>query len=157
MDLTGRPTLKNFHFAEAIYTAVEQLDLLGAVDRKDEHLSLTPLGKKMASFPLEPSFAKVRAVPFPPLNPVLCCQKSLTTSPCDLLQTILLSPEFSCTEEVLTIVSLLSVDSVLYNPPARREEAHTVRRKFISSEGDHMTLLNIYRAFKNVGGNKVKI
>ncbi|XP_023688879.1 ATP-dependent RNA helicase DHX33 [Paramormyrops kingsleyae] len=125
------PDVLNFDFmskpsSEAIYTAVEQLDLLGAVDRKDEHISLTPLGKKMASFPLEPSYAK----------------------------TILLSPDFSCTEEVLTIVSLLSVDSVLYNPPARREEVHTVRRKFISSEGDHMTLLNIYRAFKNVGGNK---
>lgn len=71
-------------------------------------------------------------------------------------QTILLSPEFSCAEEVLCIVSLLSVDSVLYNPPARREEVLAVRKKFTSSEGDHMTLLNIYRAFKKVSGNKVR-
>lgn len=71
-------------------------------------------------------------------------------------QTILLSPEFSCSEEVLCIVSLLSVDSVLYNPPARREEVQAVRKKFTSSEGDHMTLLNIYRAFKKVSGNKVR-
>lgn len=70
-------------------------------------------------------------------------------------QTILISPDFSCTEEILTIVSLLSVDSVLYNPPARRDEVLAVRKKFISSEGDHMTLLNIYRAFKKVSGNKV--
>ncbi|KAG9328770.1 hypothetical protein JZ751_010758 [Albula glossodonta] len=111
---------------KAISTAIEQLDLLGAIERKDDQVTLTPLGKKMASFPLEPRFAK----------------------------TILLSPDFSCTEEVLTIVSILSVDSVLYNPPARREEVQAVRRKFISSEGDHMTLLNIYRAFKNVSGNK---
>lgn len=73
---------------------------------------------------------------------------------CDL-QTILLSPKFHCTEEILTIVSLLSVDSVLYNPPARRDEVQSVRRKFISSEGDHLTLLSIYRAFRNVNGNKV--
>jgi len=73
---------------------------------------------------------------------------------CDL-QTILLSPKFHCTEEILTIVSLLSVDSVLYNPPARREEVQSVRKKFISSEGDHLTLLSLYRAFKNVSGNKV--
>lgn len=53
-------------------------------------------------------------------------------------------------------MSLLSVDSVLYNPPARREEVHAVRKKFTSSEGDHMTLLNIYRAFKKVSGNKVR-
>ncbi|XP_023040306.1 ATP-dependent RNA helicase DHX33 isoform X2 [Piliocolobus tephrosceles] len=57
-------------------------------------------------------------------------------------------------EEILTIVSLLSVDSVLHNPPSRREEVQGVRKKFISSEGDHMTLLNIYRTFKNLGGNK---
>lgn len=74
---------------------------------------------------------------------------------CSLSQTILLSPDFSCSEEVLSIVSLLSVDTVLYNPPARREEVLAVRKKFMSSEGDHMTLLNIYRAFKKVGGNKV--
>lgn len=73
---------------------------------------------------------------------------------CDL-QTILLSPKFHCTEEILTIVSLLSVDSVLYSPPARRDEVQSVRKKFISSEGDHLTLLSIYRAFKNVSGNKV--
>ena len=71
------------------------------------------------------------------------------------LQTIMLSPDFSCSEEVLTIVSLLSVDTVLYNPPARREEVLAARRKFCSSEGDHMTLLGIYRAFKKMGGNKV--
>jgi hypothetical protein len=72
-------------------------------------------------------------------------------------QTILLSSKFHCTEEILTIVSLLSVDSVLYNPPARRDEVQSVRKKFISSEGDHITLLNIYRTFKNIGGNKVSL
>uniref|UniRef100_A0A3B1JPM1 RNA helicase n=1 Tax=Astyanax mexicanus TaxID=7994 RepID=A0A3B1JPM1_ASTMX len=127
----GVPDVLNFDFMskpspESMRMAVEQLDLLGAVERKDDQVILTPLGKKMAYFPLEPRYAK----------------------------TILISPEFSCTEEVLTILSLLSVDSVLYNPPARRDEVLAVRKKFISSEGDHMTLLNIYRAFKKVSGNK---
>ncbi|XP_008571671.1 PREDICTED: putative ATP-dependent RNA helicase DHX33 isoform X2 [Galeopterus variegatus] len=109
-----------------IQAAVAQLDLLGALEHKDDQLTLTPIGRKMAAFPLEPKFAK----------------------------TILLSPKFHCTEEILTIVSLLSVDSVLYNPPSRRDEVQGVRKKFISSEGDHITLLNIYRTFKNLGGNK---
>ncbi|XP_030648330.1 ATP-dependent RNA helicase DHX33 [Chanos chanos] len=127
----GVPDVLNFDFMskpspESMRMAVEQLELLGAVEKKDDQVTLTALGKKMASFPLEPRFAK----------------------------TILLSPEFSCTEEVLTIVSLLSVDSVLYNPPAKREEVQAVRKKFICSEGDHMTLLNVYRAFKKVSGNK---
>ncbi|XP_072231119.1 ATP-dependent RNA helicase DHX33 [Leuresthes tenuis] len=127
----GIPDVMNFDFMskpspEAVRSAVEHLELLGAVERKDGQVLLTALGKKMASFPLEPRYAK----------------------------TILLSPDFSCSEEVLSIVSLLSVDTVLYNPPARREEVLAARRKFTTSEGDHMTLLNIYRAFKKVSGNK---
>lgn len=127
----GVPDVLNFDFMskpspESMQKAVEQLDILGAVNRKDEQVLLTPLGKKMASFPLEPRFSK----------------------------TLLISPDFSCTEEILTIISLLSVDSVLYNPPARRDDVLAVRKKFISSEGDHITLLNIYRAFKKVSGNK---
>ncbi|XP_064022476.1 ATP-dependent RNA helicase DHX33 isoform X2 [Pogoniulus pusillus] len=119
-DFMSRPS------PEAIQAAIEQLELLGAVERKENQLVLTPLGRKMAAFPLEPKFSK----------------------------TILLSPKFHCTEEILSIVALLSVDSVLYSPPARRDEVQAVRRKFICSEGDHLTLLSIYRAFKNVSGNK---
>ncbi|XP_060942503.1 ATP-dependent RNA helicase DHX33 [Limanda limanda] len=127
----GIPDVMNFDFMskpspEAVHSAVEHLELLGAVERKEGQVFLTALGKKMASFPLEPRYAK----------------------------TILLSPEYSCSEEILCIVSLLSVDTVLFNPPARREEVLAARKKFSSSEGDHMTLLSIYRAFKKVSGNK---
>uniref|UniRef100_A0A8D1MUW8 RNA helicase n=1 Tax=Sus scrofa TaxID=9823 RepID=A0A8D1MUW8_PIG len=111
---------------EHIQAAIAQLELLGTLDRKDDQLTLTPMGRKMAAFPLEPRFAKA----------------------------ILLSPTFHCTEEMLTIVSLLSVDSVLYSPPSRRDEVQSARKKFMASEGDHVTLLNIYRAFRNTGGNK---
>ncbi|XP_008426371.1 ATP-dependent RNA helicase DHX33 [Poecilia reticulata] len=127
----GIPDVMNFDFMskpspEAVRSAVEHLELLGAVERKDAQVLLTALGKRMASFPLEPRYAK----------------------------TILLSADFSCSEEILSIVSLLSVDTVLFNPSARRDEVLAARKKFTSSEGDHMTLLNIYRAFKKVGGNK---
>ncbi|XP_058482494.1 ATP-dependent RNA helicase DHX33 [Solea solea] len=127
----GIPDVMNFDFMskpspEAVRSAVEHLELLGAVERKEGQVVLTAVGKKMASFPLEPRYAK----------------------------TILLSPDYSCSEEVLSIVSLLSVDTVLFNPPARREEVLAARKKFSSSEGDHITLLNIYRAFKKVSGNK---
>ncbi|XP_078122182.1 ATP-dependent RNA helicase DHX33 isoform X2 [Sander vitreus] len=127
----GIPDVMNFDFMskpspEAVRSALEHLELLGAVERKEGQVFLTALGKKMASFPLEPRYAK----------------------------TILLSPDYSCSEEILSIVSLLSVDTVLFNPPARRDEVLAARKKFSSSEGDHMTLLNIYRAFKKVSGNK---
>lgn len=85
-----------------------------------------PLGRQLAHFPLEPRLAKV----------------------------ILSSQEFNCSEEIITIVALLSVDSLTYTPQSKRDHAIAVRKKFISSEGDHMTILNIYRAYKAVGGNK---
>ncbi|XP_004076667.1 putative ATP-dependent RNA helicase DHX33 [Oryzias latipes] len=127
----GIPDVMNFDFMskpspEAVRSAVDHLELLGAVEKREGQVLLTPLGKKMASFPLEPRYAK----------------------------TILLSPEYSCSEEILSIVCLLSVDTVLYNPPARRDDVLAARKKFMTSEGDHMTLLNIYRAFKKVSGNK---
>ncbi|XP_073471164.1 ATP-dependent RNA helicase DHX33 [Aquarana catesbeiana] len=119
-DFMSRPS------PDAMHAAIDQLDLLGAVERKEDQIILTPLGRKMAAFPLEPRFSK----------------------------TILISPKFHCTEEILTIVALLSVDSVLHNPPAKRDDVQAARKKFISSEGDHITLLNIYRAFKSLGKNK---
>lgn len=125
------PNILTFDFMskpspDAIRAAIEQLSLLGAVEQKEDQILLTSLGRKMAAFPLDPRFSK----------------------------TILLSPKFHCTEEILTIVSLLSVDNVLHNPPSRRDDVQAVRKKFISSEGDHITLLNIYRAFKTLGKNK---
>ena len=87
---------------------------------------LMPLGHQMANFPLEPRLAKV----------------------------ILSSQELKCSEEIITIVALLSVDSLTYTPQRQRDHAIAVRKKFFSTEGDQMTLLNMYRAYKAVGGNK---
>lgn len=49
-----------YFFAEAVRSAVDHLELLGAVERREEQVSLTALGKKMANFPLEPRYAKVK-------------------------------------------------------------------------------------------------
>ncbi|XP_002732327.2 ATP-dependent RNA helicase DHX33-like [Saccoglossus kowalevskii] len=126
----GIPNILRFDFmdkpsAESIINAVDQLNLLAAVEKKDK-VQLTSLGKKMAIFPLEPRLSKV----------------------------ILMAKEYNCLEEILTIVSLLSVESVLFTPHNKREDAHAARKKFTSSDGDHIMLLNIYRAYKAVKGNK---
>ncbi|KAK3696103.1 hypothetical protein RRG08_061878 [Elysia crispata] len=113
---------------ESIKAALEELVLLGALERQpdSEMLKLTPVGKKMAAFPLDPRFSKV----------------------------ILLAKDFGCLEEILSIVSILSVDSVLLNSSKKRLQAGQAHEKFKSSEGDHIMLLNIYRAYKNVNGNR---
>lgn len=56
----------------------------------------------------------------------------------------------------MSVVALLSVDSVLYTPPDQREKAMAAREKFSSPEGDHITLLNIYRGYRSAKGNKVR-
>ncbi|KAL5010310.1 hypothetical protein ScPMuIL_012615 [Solemya velum] len=118
-DFMDRPS------KESIITAVDELHLLGAVEKR-EKIQLTALGKQMAAFPLEPRLSKV----------------------------ILVAKEFSCLEEIMSIVSLLSGESVFYTPHKAREEALAARRKFMSTEGDHISLLNIYKTYKSVGGNK---
>ena len=51
----------------------------------------------------------------------------------------------------MTIVAILSGESVLINPAAKREEAYAARKKFVSSEGDLVTYLKMFRAFKATG------
>ena len=86
---------------------------------------LTVIGRKMAAFPLDPRLSKC----------------------------ILASLDLKCSEEILTIVALLSVESIVYNPSDKREEARSIRRKFLSPEGDQITLLKIFRAHRHAKGS----
>ncbi|XP_072348704.1 LOW QUALITY PROTEIN: ATP-dependent RNA helicase DHX33 [Scyliorhinus torazame] len=61
------PDILNFDFIskpspDAVRAAVQQLELLGAVEQKESQIILTPMGKKMAAFPLEPRFSKVNSL-----------------------------------------------------------------------------------------------
>ncbi|KAF7287145.1 hypothetical protein GWI33_002518 [Rhynchophorus ferrugineus] len=112
---------------ESIETAFEQLKLLGAIEDTDS-IALTSLGKKMSKFPLDPRFSRI----------------------------LLSADKYGCLEEALTVVSLLSSESILLNPPSKREEALDARQKFNSGYGDHLTLLNVYREFENIGQNNRK-
>ena len=76
-----------------------QLWVLGALDNVG---NLTPVGRKMSEFPMEPSMAK----------------------------TLIESVEYGCSAEMLTIASMLSVPSVYYRPKERMEEADAAREKF---------------------------
>ncbi|XP_011495049.1 PREDICTED: putative ATP-dependent RNA helicase DHX33 [Ceratosolen solmsi marchali] len=102
---------------DAINTAVACLEKLGAV--KGSPPQLTALGRTMSLFPLDPRFTKV----------------------------ILASTEHNCLEEALIVIALLSGENIFLDPVAKRQQAMAVRSRFSSDEGDHVTLLNVYRHY----------
>lgn len=103
---------------ENIQISMYQLWVIGALDNVGE---LTPLGRKLSMFPMDPSLGKI----------------------------LVSSVEYGCSSEMLTIVSMLSVPSVFYRPKERMEESDAAREKFVVPESDHLTLLNVYMQWKS--------
>jgi len=105
---------------DTITTSLFDLWALGAIDNIGD---LTPLGRKMTAFPMDPSLAKL----------------------------IITSVEYECSEEMLTIVSMLSVPNPFNRPKERIEEADAAREKFFVAESDHLTFLHLYTQWKANG------
>ena len=61
---------------------------------------------------------------------------------------LIVSEQYKCTEEILTIVSMLSVPSVYFRPKDRQEESDAAREKFFVSESDHLSLLHVFQQWK---------
>jgi len=84
---------------------------------------LTRLGSKMVEFPVDPPLA----------------------------QMLIKAEETKCSNEMLTVVAMLSVPSIWFRPKDREEESDAAREKFFVPESDHLTLLNVYQQWKNNG------
>ncbi|KRX75698.1 Pre-mRNA-splicing factor ATP-dependent RNA helicase PRP16, partial [Trichinella pseudospiralis] len=61
---------------------------------------------------------------------------------------LIVACDMRCSEEVLTVVSMLSVPSVFYRPKGREEDGDAKREKFQVPESDHLTLLNVYQQWR---------
>jgi ATP-dependent RNA helicase DHX33 len=73
-----------------------------------------------------------------------------------LARALIASQDLRCVKEMISIVSLLSASSKLFFDVAsseQREAALAARSKFFHHSGDHMTLLNVFRAFDDVTSN----
>ncbi|KAI7886457.1 P-loop containing nucleoside triphosphate hydrolase protein [Lichtheimia hyalospora FSU 10163] len=113
--------------AELMIRALELLYSLKAID--DVGRLTMPLGMQLAEFPVDPMLGKI----------------------------LLASGEFKCSEEILTIAAMLSVQNVFIQPPkASKDHILETRRKFWVEEGDHLSLLNVYHAFINKGNRSGK-
>jgi len=128
LKASGVEDIFNFDYLDkpsktSVARSLEQLYALGALN---DDGTLSELGKKMAEFPIEPTYAKV----------------------------MIQSEKLGCTKEILSIVSMLSVDSIFYTPQDKREEAAEAKKKFVNFDGDHITLLNVLKGYQDVHGDK---
>jgi len=117
----GINDLINFDFMDPppAQTLLTALETLYALSALDDEGLLTRLGRKMADFPMEPQLAK----------------------------TLISSVDFGCSEEILTIVAMLSVQNVFYRPKEKQAQADAKKAKFFQPEGDHLTLLAVYNGW----------
>ncbi|KAF9924796.1 putative ATP-dependent RNA helicase dhr2 [Linnemannia zychae] len=128
LKATGIDDVTQFDFMDRPSKSglLRSLEHLYALEALDDEGKLTDIGIKMASFPVDPPYAKV------------------------LLQ----SEKMECTKEAIEIISLLSVDTIFAAPSSKREEANEARQKFTSLDGDHLTFLNTLRAYESVKGDR---
>jgi pre-mRNA-splicing factor ATP-dependent RNA helicase DHX15/PRP43 len=101
-------------------TMMRALEELNYLACLDDDGELTTLGGLASEFPLDPALAVM----------------------------LISSPEFYCSNEILSITSLLSVPQIFVRPASNRKRADEMKAHFSHPDGDHLTLLNAYHAFK---------
>ena len=101
-------------------TLITALEQLYNLGALDEEGLLTRLGRKMAEFPLEPPMSKM----------------------------LIAAVDLNCSEEMLTIVAMLSAQNIFYRPREKQAAADQKKAKFHEPEGDHLTLLRVYESWK---------
>ncbi|KAF8158259.1 pre-mRNA splicing factor [Crassisporium funariophilum] len=98
-------------------TLMRALELLYALGALNDRGELTKLGRRMAEFPVDPMLSKA----------------------------IISSEKYSCTDEVLTVIAMLSESgSLFYRPKDKKLHADQARQNFVRPGGDHFTLLNVW-------------
>ncbi|KDO77782.1 hypothetical protein CISIN_1g005436mg [Citrus sinensis] len=102
---------------EAMIRALEVLYSLGVLD--DDAKLTSPTGFQVAEIPLEPMISKM----------------------------ILSSNELGCSEEIITISAVLSIQSIWVSGRGAQKELDEAKLRFAAAEGDHVTFLNIYKGF----------
>lgn len=119
----GINDLLNFDFMDPPPTPflISAMERLYSLGALDEEGLLTRLGRMMSQFPLDPMLSKI----------------------------LLASVDLGCSEEILTIVAMLGVQSVFYRPKEKQGLADQKKAKFHQPEGDHVTLLTVYNSWKN--------
>ncbi|VDM39928.1 unnamed protein product [Toxocara canis] len=114
----GVDDLLKFHFMDAPPqdNMLNSMYQLWTLGALDNTGRLTSLGRKMVEFPLDPTLSKM----------------------------LIVSEDLGCSDEILTIVSMLSVPAIFFRPKGREEDADAKKEKFQVPESDHLSFLNVY-------------
>lgn len=118
----GIDDLVHFDFMDppAPETLMRALELLNYLGALDDEGDITDLGGMMAEFPLDPQLAKM----------------------------VIASCDFNCSNEILSITCMLSVPQIFVRPLEIKKQADEAKMAFAHIDGDHLTMLNVYHAFK---------
>lgn len=130
--------------AQSIELAINQLVALGAVN-SGKQAELTELGRKMAKFPLDPKYSKI-LITAPSFG---CLEEVSALVNENSFHTTIIIILFSYFQ-ILSIIALLSGEEVFINnihDSDRRGDALTAHAKFENEFGDHLTLLNVFKAY----------
>ncbi|KAL0315774.1 UNVERIFIED_CONTAM: putative pre-splicing factor ATP-dependent RNA helicase DEAH5 [Sesamum radiatum] len=65
-----------------------------------------------------------------------------------LSKMLLASVDLGCSDEILTIIAMIQTGNIFYRPREKQAQADQKRAKFFQAEGDHLTLLAVYEAWK---------
>eukprot|EP00933_Yihiella_yeosuensis_P025552 TRINITY_DN1980_c5_g1_i1.p1 TRINITY_DN1980_c5_g1~~TRINITY_DN1980_c5_g1_i1.p1 ORF type:complete len:707 (-),score=143.66 TRINITY_DN1980_c5_g1_i1:109-2229(-) len=118
----GIDDLVHFDFLDppAPETLMRALEMLNYLGCLDDDGALTDVGDQAAEFPLDPQLAKM----------------------------LIDSPKHKCSNEILSIASMLSVPMIFVRPKEFAKEADEAKQRFSHLDGDHLTLLNVFHAYK---------
>ncbi|XP_019182334.1 PREDICTED: probable pre-mRNA-splicing factor ATP-dependent RNA helicase DEAH5 [Ipomoea nil] len=122
MKAMGINDLLSFDFMDppSPQALISAMEQLFTLGALDEEGLLTKLGRKMAEFPLEPPLSKM----------------------------LLASVDLGCSDEILTIIAMIQTGNIFYRPREKQAQADQKKAKFFQPEGDHLTLLAVYEAWK---------
>ena len=84
---------------------------------------ITKLGKRMSQFPMDPTLSR----------------------------SLLASVTNGCSDEIITIISMLSIQNVFFRPKDKQQIADSRKARFHHPYGDHLTLLNVYTQWDIAG------
>ncbi|XP_007225026.2 probable pre-mRNA-splicing factor ATP-dependent RNA helicase DEAH5 isoform X1 [Prunus persica] len=118
----GINDLKSFDFMDppSPEALASAVEQLKMLGALDEEGFLTKLGSRMAVLPLDPPLSKM----------------------------LLASANLGCSDEIVTIIAMLQAGNTFYRPKEKQAQADLKKAKFLQPEGDHLTLLAVYEAWK---------